>query len=81
MAVGKSGAQADRDKLTIRFGDMVLARDGWRDPDYDETKASVYMKRQELVISVDLGLGPMARTMWTCDLTHRYIDINADYRS
>ena len=81
MAVGKSGAQADRDKLTIRFGDMVLARDGWRDPDYDETKASVYMKRQELVISVDLGLGPMARTLWTCDLTHRYIDINADYRS
>ncbi|WP_422385876.1 bifunctional glutamate N-acetyltransferase/amino-acid acetyltransferase ArgJ [Paracoccus tegillarcae] len=81
MAVGKSGARADRDKLTIRFGDMVLARDGWRDPDYDETKASIYMKRQDLVISVDLGLGPVAQTMWTCDLTHRYIDINADYRS
>ncbi|WP_255471017.1 bifunctional glutamate N-acetyltransferase/amino-acid acetyltransferase ArgJ [Paracoccus sp. M683] len=81
MAVGKSGARADRDKLTIRFGDMVLARDGWRDPDYDETKASIYMKRQELIVAVDLGLGEASQTMWTCDLTHRYIDINADYRS
>ncbi|AUH64706.1 bifunctional glutamate N-acetyltransferase/amino-acid acetyltransferase ArgJ [Paracoccus zhejiangensis] len=80
-AVGKSGAKADRDKLSISFGDMVLARDGWRSPDYDETKASIYMKRQELVIGVDLGLGKGEQTMWTCDLTHRYIDINADYRS
>ncbi|MFV0301422.1 MAG: bifunctional glutamate N-acetyltransferase/amino-acid acetyltransferase ArgJ [Paracoccus sp. (in: a-proteobacteria)] len=80
-AVGKSGAKADRDRLSISFGDMVLARDGWRAPDYDETRASAYMKRQELVISVDLGLGTGSDTMWTCDLTHRYIDINADYRS
>ncbi|AGT10035.1 bifunctional glutamate N-acetyltransferase/amino-acid acetyltransferase ArgJ [Paracoccus aminophilus] len=81
MAVGKSGAQADRDKLTIRFGDMVLAEKGWRSPDYDEAKASAYMKRPELQIGVDLGLGSAAKTVWTCDLTHRYIDINADYRS
>jgi glutamate N-acetyltransferase/amino-acid N-acetyltransferase len=81
MAVGKSGAQADRDRLTIRFGDMVLAENGWRSPSYDEDKASAYMKRQELVIAVDLGLGQGARTVWTCDLTHGYIDINADYRS
>ena len=80
-AVGKSGAQADRDKLSIRFGDMVLAKDGCRSPDYDEAAASAYMKQGELVIGVDLGLGEGARTVWTCDLTHGYIDINADYRS
>jgi len=80
-AVGKSGARADRDRLTIRFGDLTLARDGFRDPGYDEAVASAYMKRRELVIGVDLGLGTGARTVWTCDLTHRYIDINADYRS
>jgi len=81
MAVGKSGAQADRDLLTIRFGDMVLAEKGWRAPGYDEEKASAYMKRDNLVIGVDLGLGRSKRTVWTCDLTHGYIDINADYRS
>lgn len=81
MAVGKSGAQADRDRLTIRFGDMVLAENGWRAPSYDEAKASAYMKRDHLVIGVDLGLGKSKRTVWTCDLTHGYIDINADYRS
>ena len=80
-AVGKSGAEADRDRLTIRFGDMVLAENGWRAPGYDEAAASAYMKRQDLVIGVDLGLGQGARTVWTCDLTHGYIDINADYRS
>lgn len=81
MAVGKSGAEADRDRLTIRFGGMVLAEKGWRAPDYNEEQASAYMKNQELLIAVDLGLGQGAQTMWTCDLTHGYIDINADYRS
>ncbi|MFC0199774.1 bifunctional glutamate N-acetyltransferase/amino-acid acetyltransferase ArgJ [Paracoccus rhizosphaerae] len=80
-AVGKSGAEADRDRLTIRFGDMVLAENGWRSPSYDEAAASAYMKNAELRIGVDLGLGQGARTVWTCDLTHGYIDINADYRS
>ena len=80
-AVGKSGALADRDRLSIRFGDMVLAENGWRAPGYDEAAASAYMKNDELVIGVDLGLGRGKRTVWTCDLTHRYIDINADYRS
>lgn len=80
-AVGKSGAQADRDRLSIRFGDITLAENGWRVPDYDEAEVSAYMKRPELVIGVDLGLGEGARTVWTCDLTHGYIDINADYRS
>ncbi|WP_104491400.1 bifunctional glutamate N-acetyltransferase/amino-acid acetyltransferase ArgJ [Paracoccus denitrificans] len=81
MAVGKSGAEADRDRLTIRFGDMVLAENGWRAPGYDEAAASAYMKRDHLVVGVDLGLGKGRRTVWTCDLTHGYIDINADYRS
>ncbi|MDP2084361.1 MAG: bifunctional glutamate N-acetyltransferase/amino-acid acetyltransferase ArgJ [Gemmobacter sp.] len=80
-AVGKSGARADRDRLSIRFGDITVAENGWRAPDYSETDTSAYMKRQELVIGVDLGLGTASRTVWTCDLTHRYIDINADYRS
>jgi glutamate N-acetyltransferase/amino-acid N-acetyltransferase len=81
MAVGKSGAEADRDRLSIRFGDITVARDGFRAPDYSEEAASAYMKNQELVIGVDLGLGQGAATVWTCDLTHGYIDINADYRS
>jgi glutamate N-acetyltransferase / amino-acid N-acetyltransferase len=81
MAVGKSGAQADRDRLSIRFGDITVARDGWRAPDYSEAATSAYMKNAELLIGVDLGLGAGASTVWTCDLTHGYIDINADYRS
>jgi len=81
MAVGKSGAAADRDLMTIRFGDLVLAEKGWRAESYSEKAAAAYMKGQELVIAVDLGLGRGAATVWTCDLTHAYIDINADYRS
>lgn len=80
-AVGKSGAKADRDRLSIRFGDITVAENGWRAPDYSEADTSAYMKNQTLVIGVDLGLGAATRTVWTCDLTHRYIDINADYRS
>lgn len=81
MAVGKSGAQADRDLLAIRFGDLLLAEKGLRAEGYSEEAASAYMKNQELTISVDLGLGRGKATVWTCDLTHGYIDINADYRS
>jgi glutamate N-acetyltransferase / amino-acid N-acetyltransferase len=80
-AIGKSGAEADRDKLSIRFGDILVAEKGWRNPDYKEDDGAAYMMRDELVISVDMGLGKAAKTVWTCDLTHRYIDINADYRS
>lgn len=81
MAVGKSGAAADRDRLAIRFGDIVVAESGWVAPGYDEEAAAAYMKNQSLVIGVDIGLGQGACTVWTCDLTHGYIDINADYRS
>jgi glutamate N-acetyltransferase/amino-acid N-acetyltransferase len=81
MAIGKSGAAADRDRLAIRFGDVEVARDGWRSPDYSEEAAAAHMKGENIVIGVDLGLGEGACTVWTCDLTHGYIDINADYRS
>ena len=80
-AVGKSGAMADRDRLTIRFGNVLVAEKGWRHPDYREEDGAAHMKGQELLIQLDLGLGKAAKTVWTCDLTHRYIDINADYRS
>lgn len=80
-AVGKSGAQADRDRLTIRFGDILVARDGWRNPDYREEDGVAYMQGPELVFAVDLGLGKARRSVWTCDLTARYVEINADYRS
>ncbi|WP_170571039.1 bifunctional glutamate N-acetyltransferase/amino-acid acetyltransferase ArgJ [Ruegeria atlantica] len=81
MAIGKSGAAADRDLLSISFGDILVAEKGWVSPDYSEDAAAEYMKGQELVISVDLGLGEGTSTVWTCDLTHGYIEINADYRS
>jgi glutamate N-acetyltransferase/amino-acid N-acetyltransferase len=80
-AIGKSGAEADRDRLSIRFGDILVAEKGFRAPDYREDDGAAYMRQPELVIAVDLGLGKASRTVWTCDLTHRYIDINADYRS
>ena len=81
MAVGKSGAKADRDLLSIRFGDVVVADKGWVSPDYDEAIAAEHMKGDELLIAVDLGIGTGQATVWTCDLTHAYIEINADYRS
>lgn len=81
MAVGKSGAPADRDLLSIRFGDVIVAEKGWVSAGYDEEEAAAHMKKAELVIGVDLGLGEGCATVWTCDLTHGYININADYRS
>ena len=81
MAVGKSGAEADRDRLSIRFGDVLVATDGQVAPGFSEDDAATHMKRENVTISVDLGLGEGASTMWTCDLTAQYIAINADYRS
>ena len=81
MAVGKSGQKADRDRLSIRFGDILVAENGWVSPGYAEAAGAAYMKNDELAISVDLGVGRASATVWTCDLTHRYIEINADYRS
>ncbi|KAA2315407.1 bifunctional glutamate N-acetyltransferase/amino-acid acetyltransferase ArgJ [Pseudooceanicola sediminis] len=81
MAIGKSGALADRDLLTIRFDDVLVAENGWVSPTYKEEQGAAVMKQQEIKISVDLGLGGGSSTVWTCDLTHGYISINADYRS
>jgi glutamate N-acetyltransferase/amino-acid N-acetyltransferase len=81
MAVGKSGAAADRDRLSIWFGDVLVADQGWVSPDYREEQGAALMKQQEITIRVDIGLGNGAATVWTCDLTHGYISINADYRS
>ncbi|MEZ5674133.1 glutamate N-acetyltransferase [Thalassovita litoralis] len=81
MAIGKSGAAADRDLLSISFGDILVAEKGWVSPTYKEEQGAAYMKGQYLTINVDIGLGDGASTVWTCDLTHGYIAINADYRS
>ena len=81
MAVGKAGEKADRDRLAIWFGGVRVAHKGLRDPDYDEAEVSQIMKRDEIVINVDLGLGKGAATVWTCDLTKDYVAINGDYRS
>lgn len=81
MAVGKSGAKADRDLLRISFGDILVAENGWVSPDYTEEQGAAYMKNPELQINVDLDLGKGQATVWTCDLTRQYITINADYRS
>ncbi len=81
MAVGKSGARAERDLLTIRFGDIVVAEGGQVSPAYTEEAGAAYMKRDRITLAVDLGMGEASDTMWTCDLTYRYIEINADYRS
>ena len=67
--------------LTIRFGDILVAAEGWVAPGYREAEGAAYMKRPELVIGVDLGIGDGRATIWTCDLTKRYVQINADYRS
>ena len=81
MAVGKSGAQADRDRLSIWFGPHLVAENGWVAKTYTEDASASYMKQSELVIRTDLGIGGAKTTVWTCDLTHGYIEINADYRS
>ncbi len=81
MAVGKAGEPADRDLLAIWFGGIRVAHEGERDPAYSEAETSAYMKQDEIVIRVDLGLGRGKATVWTCDLTKEYVAINGDYRS
>jgi glutamate N-acetyltransferase/amino-acid N-acetyltransferase len=81
MAVGKAGEPADRDKLSIAVGGTWMARDGGVVDGYDETPVVAHMKGREVEITVDIGLGRGKATVWTCDLTHGYIDINGSYRS
>jgi glutamate N-acetyltransferase / amino-acid N-acetyltransferase len=80
-AVGKAGEAADRDQLAIWLGDILVAKDGEVAPSYRERQGAAYMKGPEIAITVDVGVGKEAATIWTCDLTHDYIAINADYRS
>jgi len=81
MAVGKAGEQADRDRLSIWFGEHRLAYRGARDPDYSEEAATATMKKDKVAIRVDIGLGEGRAKVWTCDLTKEYVAINGDYRS
>jgi glutamate N-acetyltransferase / amino-acid N-acetyltransferase len=81
MAVGKAGEPAERDRLSIRFGETEVARDGNAVEGYDETPVAAHLKGREIRVGADLALGSGRATVWTCDLTHGYISINADYRS
>jgi glutamate N-acetyltransferase/amino-acid N-acetyltransferase len=81
MAVGKAGEPAERDKLAIRFGATQVARDGYAVEGYDEAPVTAHLKGSDIDVGVELGLGNGRATVWTCDLTHGYISINADYRS
>jgi len=81
MAVGKAGEPADRDRLSIAFGGIWTAREGNPVEDYDEAPVAEHLKGSEIDLAVDLGIGEGRATVWTCDFTHGYISINADYRS
>ena len=81
MAVGKAGEKADRDRMSIAMGGVLIAENGELHPDYDEAQVAPHMKGSHIDIAVDVGVGNGKATVWTCDLTHGYIEINADYRS
>ena len=81
MAVGKAGELAERDKLKIWIGDELIAEEGMQSAGYEESRASTHLSGQDISIHVDVGVGDGSSTVWTCDLTHGYIDINAGYRS
>jgi glutamate N-acetyltransferase/amino-acid N-acetyltransferase len=81
MAVGKADEPVDRDQMSVRFGDLWAAQDGLVSPTYSEAKMSAYMKKKELEVTVDVGMGRASSSVWTCDLTKRYVEINGDYRS
>ena len=81
MAVGRADEPVDRDSMSVKFGDLVAAQDGLVSPTYSEAKMSAYMKKKELELSVDVGFGRGSASIWTCDLTKRYVEINGDYRS
>jgi len=81
MAVGKAGQAADRDQLAIRIGGVQVTQSSMRVEGYDENPVAAHMKGQDILVEVDVGIGSGTATVWTCDLTHGYISINADYRS
>ncbi|MDP1631764.1 MAG: bifunctional glutamate N-acetyltransferase/amino-acid acetyltransferase ArgJ [Caulobacter sp.] len=81
MAVGRADEPVNRDRMSVTFGKLVAAQDGLVSPTYSEAKMSAYMKKQELEVGVDVGVGRGSATVWTCDLTKQYVAINGDYRS
>jgi len=81
MAVGKSGEKCERDRLKIAIGGITVARAGKVAPDYREAALEPHMQGRDIDIAIDVGVGQGRATVWTCDLTHRYIDINGSYRS
>jgi len=81
MAVGRADEPVDRERLSVTFGPLAAARRGAVAADYSETAMSAYMKNKELEVGIDVGVGPGAAVMWTCDLTKQYVAINGDYRS
>jgi glutamate N-acetyltransferase/amino-acid N-acetyltransferase len=81
MAIGKAGEKAVRDKLRISIGGILVAKNGMREPSYEEASIMPHMKGRDILIEADVGVGSGEARVWTCDLTHRYIDINGSYRS
>ena len=81
MAVGKAGEKADRDRLSIAIGGVPITKDGQVRPDYDEAPVARHIAGREVTIAIDVGVGRGRARVWTCDLTHGYIDINGAYRS
>ena len=81
MAVGRADEPVKREKMSVTFGDLTAARDGAVATEYSEEAMSAYMKNPELTVGIDVGVGRASATIWTCDLTKRYVEINGDYRS
>jgi glutamate N-acetyltransferase/amino-acid N-acetyltransferase len=81
MAVGRADEPVNRDRMGVRFGPLIAAQDGAVSPTYSEAKMSAYMKKPELEVTIDVGVGRASASVWTCDLTKRYVEINGDYRS
>jgi glutamate N-acetyltransferase/amino-acid N-acetyltransferase len=81
MADGRADEPVNRDRMSVKFGALWAARDGAVAAGYSEAKMSAYMKKQELEVTVDVGVGRASATVWTCDLTKEYVAINGDYRS
>ena len=81
MAVGKSGAHLDQKKLTVAIGGVTIAKSGGRVAGYDEREVAAHLRGSDIAINVELGVGRARSRVWTCDLTHDYININADYRT
>ena len=81
MAVGKSGERANRDKIKIYIGDELVTSEGKVYKHYSEMRATKHLKEKKVFLTIDVGIGKSNATVYTCDLTHKYIEINADYRS